>query len=90
VDLATAACFAVEEYDAAEPLTTGTGEDITIAELAGVVARIVGYREAIRFAPSKPNGAPRKLLDVSRRATMGWRARIGLVDGTCALHLDQS
>jgi GDP-L-fucose synthase len=91
-DLAAAAFFAMENYDGAEPLNTGTGEDLTIAELAGMVARIVGYRGAIRFDPSKPDGTPRKLLDVSRLTALGWRARIGLEDGilsTYAWYLEQ-
>ena len=91
-DLAAAAYFAMENYDGAEPLNTGTGEDLTIAELARMVARIVGYRDAIRFDPSKPDGTPRKLLDVSRLTALGWRAGIGLEDGiesTYAWYLDQ-
>jgi GDP-L-fucose synthase len=76
----------MEKYDSVEPLNTGTGEDITIAELAGVVARIVGYRETIRFDPSKPDGTPRKLLDVSRMAALGWRARIGLQEGIASTY----
>lgn len=80
-DLAAAACFAIENYDRAEPLNVGTGEDQTIAELAGMVARVVGYSGAIRFDPSKPDGTPRKLLDVSRLTALGWHARIGLDEG---------
>jgi GDP-L-fucose synthase len=91
-DLAAAAYFAMENYDGAEPLNTGTGEDLTIADLAGMVTRIVEYRGAIRFDPSKPDGTPRKLLDVSRFASLGWRARISLEDGissTYAWYLDR-
>jgi GDP-L-fucose synthase len=80
-DLADAACFAMERYDAGEPVNVGTGEDLTIAELAEMVARTVGYRNEIRFDATKPDGTLRKLLDVSRLAAMGWRARIGLADG---------
>jgi len=80
-DLAAAACFAMENYDDAEPINVGTGEDVTIAELGAIVARIVGYSGAIRFDPSKPDGSPRKLLDVSHLAALGWRARIGLEEG---------
>jgi GDP-L-fucose synthase len=85
-DLAAAACFAMENYDAAALLNTGTGEDLTIAELAAMVARAVGYRHAIRFDPSKPDGTPRKLLDVSRITALGWRARIRLVDGVASTY----
>jgi GDP-L-fucose synthase len=80
-DLAAAAYFAMENYDGSEPLNIGTGEDLTIAELAGMVARILDYRGAIRFDPSKPDGTPRKLLDVSRLTSLGWHARITLEDG---------
>jgi GDP-L-fucose synthase len=59
----------------------GTGEDITIAEFARVVARTVGYTGTISFDPSRPDGTPRKWLDVSRLARLGWRARTSLEDG---------
>jgi GDP-L-fucose synthase len=80
-DLAAAACFAMERYDGIEPLNVGTGEDLSIAELAQIVARIVGYSGQIRFDPSRPDGTPRKLLDVSRLTALGWRASIGLRQG---------
>jgi GDP-L-fucose synthase len=92
-DLAAAASFAMENYDSPEPLNIGTGEDETIAGLAAMVAGIVGYRGAIRFDPSHPDGTPRKLLDVSRLSALGWRARIRLEDGiasTYAWYLDLS
>jgi len=85
-DLASAACFALENYDEAEPLNIGTGEDITIAGLAQIVARVTGFAGAIRFDPSKPDGTPRKLLDVSRLSALGWRARIGLEEGIAATY----
>ena len=59
----------------------GTGEDITIAEFARVVAVVVGYTGGISFDTSRPDGTPRKLLDVSRLAKLGWRARTSLEDG---------
>ncbi len=80
-DLAAAACFLVENYDGAEPLNVGTGEDVTIAELAALVARVVGYRGRIAYDSSKPDGTPRKLLDVSRIHALGWQARITLEEG---------
>lgn len=91
-DLAAAAYFAMENYDGAEPLNVGTGEDLTIADLAAMVAHIVEFRGAIRFDPSKPDGTPRKLLDVARLTSLGWRARIGLEGGissTYAWYLDR-
>jgi len=62
-------------------VNVGTGEDIAIADLAAMIARIVGFQGEIRFDPSKPDGTPRKLLDVSRIHSMGWKARIGLHEG---------
>jgi GDP-L-fucose synthase len=62
-------------------LNVGTGVDCTIAELAQTMARVTGYRGRIVFDASKPDGAPRKLLDVSRLAALGWRAGIALEDG---------
>jgi GDP-L-fucose synthase len=80
-DLASATCFALEHYADGAPLNVGTGEDVTIAELAAAVARVVGYTGAIRYDASKPDGTPRKLLEVSRLEALGWKARIGLEDG---------
>jgi len=67
-------------------LNVGTGVDVTIAEAAETVAQVVGYRGAITWDPSKPDGTPRKLLDVSRLAALGWRARIGLAEGLAATY----
>jgi GDP-L-fucose synthase len=80
-DLASAACWAMETYDASEHLNVGTGEDLTIAELAQKVAQVVGYTGEIRFDPAQPDGTPRKLLDVSRIHSLGWRATIPLEEG---------
>src|SRR5271154_1243081 len=80
-DLADACVHLMKTYSEAELVNIGTGEDITIAEFARVVARTVGYSGTISFDPSRPDGTPRKLLDVSRLAGLGWRARISLEDG---------
>ena len=64
----------------------GTGEDITIAELAALVKQVVGYEGAIVFDPSQPDGTPRKLLDVSLLERTGWRARTALADGLAAAY----
>jgi len=85
-DLAAAACFAMVHYDGADPLNVGTGEDLPIAELAQIVARVVGYSGQIRFDPSRPDGTPRKLLDVSRFTELGWRASIGLEQGIASTY----
>jgi len=62
-------------------INVGTGEDLTIAELASLVGKVVGYQGEIRYDSTKPDGTPRKLLDVSRLKSMGWQARIGLEEG---------
>lgn len=89
-DLAVAACYVMEKYAGGEPLgnllNVGTGEDLSILELAELVARIVEYRGQIRFDSSRPNGTPRKLLDVSRIQSLGWRARISLEEGIASTY----
>jgi GDP-L-fucose synthase len=80
-DLADAVCFLMERYDSSEIINVGCGEDITIAELAASIGRIVGYRGSIVFDRSKPDGTPRKLLDVSKLTALGWRAKTTLDDG---------
>lgn len=62
-------------------VNVGTGVDVTIAELAETIARVVGYSGRIVFNPEKPDGTPRKLLDVSRLSSLGWTAQVGLADG---------
>lgn len=66
----------------------GCGEDVTIRELAETVKRVVGYEGALKFDTSKPDGTPRKLLDVSRMTALGWQARIGLEDGLRSAYAD--
>jgi GDP-L-fucose synthase len=80
-DLADACIHLMKSYSSGELVNIGTGEDITIAEFAHVVARVVGYQGEISFDPSRPDGTPRKLLDVSRLAKLGWRATTSLEDG---------
>src|ERR1700736_3829433 len=80
-DLADACIHLMKTYSDEELVNIGTGEDITIAEFARVVAKIVGYAGAISFAPARPDGTPRKWLDVSRLAKLGWRASTSLEDG---------
>jgi GDP-L-fucose synthase len=80
-DLASAAVFLMQNYDEPEIINVGTGEDLTIAELAALVAKCVGYRGALRFDTGKPDGTPRKLLDVSRLTALGWRPSIPLEQG---------
>ncbi|HLT11520.1 MAG TPA: GDP-L-fucose synthase [Micromonosporaceae bacterium] len=80
-DLAAACLVLLERYDDPAPINVGTGTDITIKELAHLVAEIVGYTGEITFDPSKPDGTPRKVLDVSRITALGWAPRISLRDG---------
>ncbi|KQT03026.1 MULTISPECIES: GDP-L-fucose synthase [unclassified Bradyrhizobium] len=80
-DMADACVHLMKTYSAPELINIGTGEDISIAEFARVVADAVGYRGEIAFDPSRPDGTPRKLLDVGRLAKLGWRAKTGLEDG---------
>ncbi|MGO9833366.1 MAG: GDP-L-fucose synthase family protein [Polyangiaceae bacterium] len=80
-DLAEACVFVMREYDDPRILNVGVGEDVSIRELAELVKEIVGFRGALRFDPSKPDGTPRKLLDVSRLAALGWKAKIPLRRG---------
>jgi GDP-L-fucose synthase len=80
-DMADACLHLMKTYSNHELVNIGTGEDITIAEFARVVAAAVGYTGEIGFDPSRPDGTPRKLLDVSRLAKLGWKARTSLEEG---------
>ena len=77
-DLADAAVYLMHRYDEGEIVNVGTGVDVTIRELAETIARVTGYRGEIVFDPSKPDGTPRKLLDVSKLTALGWKASIHL------------
>lgn len=85
-DLADAACFLMENYDSPDLLNVGVGEDLTIADLAALVAGIVGYSGRIVFEASRPDGTPRKLLNVSRIHALGWHARIPLEQGIASTY----
>jgi len=80
-DMADACIHLMKTYSGDQLVNIGSGEDITIAEFARVVAAAVGYQGAISFDTSRPDGTPRKWLDVSRLAGLGWRARTSLDDG---------
>ena len=80
-DMADACVHLMKVYSEAELINIGTGEDITIAEFARVVARVVGFNGTISYDPSRPDGTPRKLLDVGRLDKLGWRAKTSLQDG---------
>lgn len=85
-DLASAAVFLMNHYDRPEIVNVGVGEDITIAALAGLVKQVVGFEGALSFDTTKPDGTPRKLLDVSRLENLGWRASISLEDGVASTY----
>ena len=80
-DLADACLFVMQHYDGDIPLNVGMGEDLSIRELAEMIADVVGYRGAIGYDLGKPDGTPRKLLDVSRLTALGWRAKVPLRRG---------
>src|SRR5207253_8114683 len=80
-DLADALYLLMQTYDDPMFVNVGTGEDCTIAELARLMAEVVGFRGEIVFDPSRPDGMPRKLLDVARVNSLGWRAHIPLREG---------
>ena len=80
-DLARACLFIMKQYDGRLALNVGTGEDLTIADLASLIQRIVGYEGQLVYDTTKPNGTPRKLLDVSRLHALGYRHQVGLEEG---------
>jgi GDP-L-fucose synthase len=80
-DLADACIHLMKTYSSDELVNIGSGQDITIAEFARVVSAVVGFTGTFSFDPSRPDGTPRKLLDVSRLAKLGWRASTSLEDG---------
>ena len=88
-DMADACVHLMQHYDEAGLVNIGTGEDLSIAELAKLLARITGYTGRIAFDPSKPDGTPRKLLDVSKLHALGWKHRIGLEEGITAVYREQ-
>ena len=80
-DLAAACLRLLDVYDEDEHINVGVGDDVTIAELAALVADVVGYSGEVEWDAAKPDGTPRKLLDVSRISALGWEPQIGLAEG---------
>jgi len=80
-DLADACVYLMKTYDGREIINIGVGEDLTIRELAEIIAGIIGFKGKLRFDTSKPDGTPQKLLDVSRLNSLGWHAKISLEEG---------
>src|SRR5215831_8139414 len=87
-DLADACVFVLKNYSDMGFLNVGTGEDITVAEFARLVGEVVGYTGELAFETTRPDGTPRKLLDVSRLTALGWRARTDLRTGLAAAYRD--
>ncbi|MCX7899537.1 MAG: GDP-L-fucose synthase, partial [Methylocystis sp.] len=80
-DLAKGVVYCLDHYDEYEHINCGAGFDLTIREVAETVARVVGYKGALAFDTSKPDGAPRKIMDSSRIRALGWKPEIALEDG---------
>ena len=80
-DLADALRFLLENYDSPEIINVGWGEDLTIRELAEIIARVIGFEVDIVFDTTKPDGTPQKLLDTTQLQALGWKPRISLNDG---------
>ncbi len=80
-DLADACVYLMKNYEGTELLNIGVGKDITIGELARLIGKIVGFTGEIVFDPTKPDGVPQKLLQVSRLSDLGWRAMTSLEEG---------
>jgi GDP-L-fucose synthase len=87
-DLADACIFLMRHYSSGEFLNVGLGTDVSIAEFARLVAEVVGYEGQLVFDTARPDGPPRKLLDTSKLAGLGWRARIPLREGLTAAYAD--
>jgi GDP-L-fucose synthase len=85
-DVAAAAVFLMRHYDGEDIVNVGVGQDITIAELAELVRDAVGYRGAIVYDRSKPDGTPRKLLDIGRLSALGWWPTIDLREGIASTY----
>ncbi|HPF91142.1 MAG: GDP-L-fucose synthase [Flavobacteriales bacterium] len=87
-DLADACFHLMQHYDEEMFVNIGTGEDLTIKELAELIQEVVGYTGVIKWNTEKPDGTPRKLMDVSRLHNMGWRHRIGLREGITSVYAE--
>ncbi|MEU4683067.1 GDP-L-fucose synthase family protein [Streptomyces xinghaiensis] len=85
-DLAAACAVLLRSYDGDDPVNVGCGEDLTIRELAETVREVTGYPGRIAFDATRPDGTPRKLLDISRISALGWKPRIPLRDGIAAVY----
>jgi GDP-L-fucose synthase len=87
-DLADACFFLMENYDEAGLINIGTGNDVSIKDLAELIKEVTGYKGIIKFDSSKPNGTPRKLMDVSKLESKGWKYRVTLSEGITLTYRD--
>ncbi|WP_285010048.1 GDP-L-fucose synthase [Pedobacter faecalis] len=87
-DLAEACYFLMESYNESGLVNIGTGEDLSIKDLAGLIKKVVGYEGELRFDSSKPDGTPRKLMDVSKLHAQGWKHKIELEEGIALAYQD--
>ena len=87
-DLADACVFLMKNYSGDQALNIGTGTDISIADFARLIAEVVGFPGKIVFDTSRPDGAPQKLLDVSRLTALGWKATTPIKDGLANAYAD--
>jgi len=85
-DMADACVFLMKNYSEEGLINIGVGEDLSIKELAGMIKDIVGYKGKIVFDSSKPDGTPRKLMDVSKLSSLGWKASISLQEGIAMVY----
>jgi GDP-L-fucose synthase len=87
-DLARASVFLLENYNQSQFLNVGSGEEISIKELAELIARVIGFEGRIAFDPSKPDGTPRKVMECSKIRALGWAPKISLEAGLRHAYLD--
>jgi GDP-L-fucose synthase len=87
-DLAEACYFLLEQYKGKEIVNIGSGVDLTIKELATLIKDVVGFKGALKFDATKPDGTPRKLMDVSKLKNLGWEYSINLKDGITSVYKD--
>ncbi len=85
-DLADACVMLLNKYSEADHINVGSGEELTIRELAETVARVVGFKGTLKFDPAKPDGTPRKIMDNTRIAALGWKRKIALPEGIAGVY----
>lgn len=85
-DLADAVVFLMDRYDAGEPINCGAGSDVSIRQLAEMIGRVAGFKGKLVFDTGKPDGTPRKLMDSSRLAALGWRPKTSLEEGVSEVY----